>query len=84
MDFLSFTKAIVLKHIDGQNHKVFLFGSRAFGNVSNFSDIDIGDMETKRTDHRTNFQMVHEPEESSVPYNVNMELIDKYSIVLNS
>jgi hypothetical protein len=41
-------------------------------------------METKRTDHRTTFQMVHEPEESSVPYNGNMELIDKYSIVLNS
>jgi hypothetical protein len=44
----------------------------------------LGEMETKRTDHRTTFQMVHEPEESSVPYNVNMELIDKYSIVLNS
>ena len=84
MDYLSITKEIVLKHIDGQNHKVFLFGSRAVGNVSNFSDIDIGDMETKRTDHRTTFQMVHEPEESSVTYNVNMELIDKYSIVLNS
>lgn len=41
MDYLSFTKAIVLKHIDGQNHKVFLFGSREFGNVSNFSVIDI-------------------------------------------
>lgn len=44
----------------------------------------LGGMETKRTDHRTTFQMVHEPEESSVPYNGNMELIDKYSIVLNS
>lgn len=44
----------------------------------------LGEMETKRTDHRTTFQMVHEPEENSVPYNVNMELIDKYSIVLNS
>jgi len=43
MDYLSIAREIVLKHIDIQNYNVFLFGSRAVGNVSKFSDLCIVD-----------------------------------------
>jgi len=55
MDYLSIAREIVLKHIDVQNYNVFLFGSRAVGNVSKFSDIDIGVMGTKPLDPRIIF-----------------------------
>ena len=67
MDYLSIAKNIVLKHIDVQNYKVFIFGSRAIGNVSKFSDLDIGVIGTKPIDPRTIFEMEHELEESLVP-----------------
>jgi predicted nucleotidyltransferase len=72
MDYLSIAKEIVLKHIDVQNYNVFLFGSRAVGNVSKFSDIDIGVMGTKPLDPRTILEMEHELEESLVPYKVDI------------
>lgn len=72
MDYLSIAKEIVIKHVDVQNYKVFLFGSRAVGNVSNFSDLDIGFMGTKPLDPRTIFEMEHELEESLVPYKVDI------------
>ena len=72
MDYLSIAKEIILKHIDIQNYNVFLFGSRAVGNGSKFSDIDIGVMGTKPLDPRTIFEMEHELEESLVPYKVDI------------
>ena len=72
MDYLSIAKNIVLKHIDVQNYKVFIFGSRAVGNVSKFNDPDIGFMGTKPIDPRTIFEMEHGLEESLVPYKVDI------------
>jgi predicted nucleotidyltransferase len=72
MDYLSIAKEIVLKHIDVQNYNVFLFGSRAVGNCSKFSDIDIGVMGTKPLDPRIIFEMEYELDESLVPYKVDI------------
>ena len=78
MDYLSIAKNIVLKHIDVQNYKVFIFGSRAVGNVSKFSDLDIGVIGTKPLDPRTIFEMEHELEESLVPYKV--DIVDFFNV----
>jgi predicted nucleotidyltransferase len=78
MDYLFIAKNIVLKHIDVQNYKVFLFGSRAVGNVSKFSDLDIGIMGTKPLDPRTIFEIEHELEESLVPYKV--DIVDFFNV----
>jgi predicted nucleotidyltransferase len=72
MDYLIIAKEIVLRHIDTHNYKVFLFGSRAVGNVSKFSDLDIGVMGKKPLDPRTIFEMEHELAESLVPYKVDI------------
>ena len=78
MDYLTIAKNIVLKHIDVQNYKVFIFGSRAVGNVSKFSDLDIGVIGTKPLDPRTIFEMEHELEESLVPYKV--DIVDFFNV----
>jgi predicted nucleotidyltransferase len=78
MDYLTIAKNIVLKHIDVQNYKVFIFGRRAVGNVSKFSDLDIGVIGTKPIDPRTIFEMEHELEESLVHYKV--DIVDFFNV----
>ncbi len=40
IDYIDFTKKIVLRHLPKNEYKVFLFGSRAVGNAKPKSDID--------------------------------------------
>lgn len=73
MNFLSITKEITLKHLNKDKYCVFLFGSRASGDSSISSDIDIGIIGTERIGDLY-YKIINEIEESAVPYQV--EIVD--------
>jgi len=58
--------------------KVFLFGSRAKGNTSSTSDIDIGILPKKPLNNTILWELQEIIEESFVPYDV--DLVDFYNI----
>ncbi len=71
-DYIGIAKEIVLKQIDTTQFKVFLFGSRAYGNSRFNSDIDIGLWGSVRVPVKLKLAIEEALEESVVPFNVDI------------
>jgi predicted nucleotidyltransferase len=76
--YLNLAKEIVLKHIPKDEYAVFLFGSRAEGTSSKFSDIDIGIWGENKTPYYLSGRITDEIEMSNVPYDT--DLVDFNSV----
>ncbi len=75
--YINLTKEIVLKHI-GSKIEVFLFGSRANGTNTQFSDIDVGFVSQKKIESYIFRKITEEIEDSRIPYHV--DLIDFFDV----
>ena len=71
-------KQIVLNHIDTNQYKVFLFGSRACGNAKKYSDIDVGILGNQKFSVIKKFDIENAIDESIVPYKV--DLVDFFGV----
>ena len=71
-------KQIVLNHIDTNQYKVFLFGSRACGNAKKYSDIDVGILGNQKFSIIKKFDIEDAIDESIVPYKV--DLVDFFGV----
>ena len=84
--YLTICKQIVLDSLDKSEYAVFLFGSRATGNGSKHSDIDIGILGKQNFDMSKIFQIKNEIEEIKLDRSgIDKEQLDKIktSIDLN-
>ena len=72
IDYVDFTKKIVLRHLPKNEFKVFLFGSRAVGNAKLKSDIDIGIWGKQALSLKIKIAIEEDIEESIVPYKVDI------------
>src|SRR5581483_10044667 len=70
--YLNMAKEIVLKHIPKEEYAVFLFGSRAEGTSSKFSDIDVGIWGESKTPSYLSGRIIDEIEMSDVPYDTDV------------
>jgi predicted nucleotidyltransferase len=71
-DYIAIAKKIVLKQLGTKQFKVFLFGSRAYGNARFNSDIDIGLWGSCRVPVKLKIAIEDALEESVVPFNVDI------------
>lgn len=72
--YLSIVKDFVLEFLEGEDVKIFLFGSRARLDHNNRSDIDIGLLPKSNFDDRKITLLKEKIEELNVPYKV--EIVD--------
>lgn len=70
--YLGLAREIVLSHLQDENCRVFLYGSRASGTASWRSDIDIGFLCDQPLDNKKLAEIRHSLEESIVPYPVDL------------
>ena len=77
-DYLDIVKNIVLKHVPQNEFAVFLFGSRAVGNASSLSDIDVGILGTRPLPYIIKGNLESDLDESIVPFKI--DLIDFYQV----
>lgn len=73
-EVLSQIKNIIFRFISPEEYNVFLFGSRASGTASKFSDYDIGIEGDKPLGSMQRFDIELELEKSDIPYKV--EIVD--------
>ena len=78
IDYVVFTKKIVLRHLPKNEFKVFLFGSRAVGNAKLKSDIDIGIWGKQALSLKIKIAIEEDIEESIVPYKV--DIVDFWTV----
>jgi len=64
-------KRIVLKHL-GHGFKVFLFGSRAFGEAGKWSDFDVGIEGARPVELKVLGLINEELENSQIPYKIDV------------
>lgn len=67
-------KSTIYKYISPDEYKVFLFGSRAVGNNSKWSDFDIGIIGKEVLPYSKLEMIESELEDSNIPYRV--EIVD--------
>lgn len=72
VNYLDLTKKIILKHLDCNKYKIFLFGSRACGNEKPYSDIDVGVLGKEKLNSIVKANIENELDESIVPYKVDI------------
>lgn len=77
-DYIDIVKNIVLKHVPQNEFAVFLFGSRAVGNASALSDIDVGIMGMRPLPYSIKGSLESDLDECIVPFKI--DLIDFYSV----
>ena len=65
-------KNIILNNLPSGEFKVFLFGSRAIGNNSKWSDYDIGISGKRKLPISILAKIYNELEESDIPYKVDL------------
>lgn len=65
-------KKLVLDFIGDRNVKVYLFGSRARGDNSTVSDVDIGILCNEEANRLRLFELKDLLEESTIPYKVDV------------
>ncbi len=73
-DYLLLIKNTISKHIDLDQYKIFLFGSRASGHATSKSDFDIGIMGKQKIPAKTFIQIKEELE--NLPIFQEIDLID--------
>ena len=76
--YLRVAREIVLKHLDTERFRVFLFGSRARRAHSRSADLDIGILGAEPLDPKVVSAIREEIEESRVPYHV--DLVDFFDV----
>ena|SRR3989338_5018895 len=69
---LSEIKKILFRYLNREKDKVFIFGSRAAGSESKFSDVDIGILSNKPVPVQTINSLKEIFEESDLPYTVDV------------
>ena len=74
-------KKIIGKHLPDQNYKIFVFGSRATGTNSKWSDIDIGILGQAKIDFMTLAQIKGELSDLNIPYRT--DVVDFSSVTNN-
>lgn len=72
-DWMKLAKSIILRYIDTENYKVFLYGSRATKKYSHSSDIDIGILGNKPVEKRVLNKIKNELEKSNIPYHIDIK-----------
>ena len=77
-DYIDIAKQIVLKQVPNDAFAIFLFGSRAAGNVKALSDIDIGILGTEPLPMIVQAHLDADLDESIVPFKI--DLIDFYQV----
>ncbi|MGH9361292.1 MAG: nucleotidyltransferase family protein [Thermoanaerobaculia bacterium] len=70
--YLALAREIILKHLDRDRVRVFLFGSRAKRAHSRNADLDVGILGPGPVDPKTLAGIREELEESVVPYHVDL------------
>ena len=70
--YVELAKEIVLRHLDLDQFSVFLFGSRAIGNSTRSSDIDVGIWGHHSVPLRVLSEIREALEESLVPFEVDL------------
>ncbi len=70
--YLELAREIVLSHLRDIDCRVFLYGSRASGQASGRSDIDIGFLCDRPLDEKRLMAIRHSLEESIVPFPVDL------------
>jgi len=68
---IEFIRQVVRRHLDTGKYRVFVFGSRARGDASRFSDYDLG-IEGEKLPAGVYFNLVSEFEESDFPFRVDV------------
>lgn len=63
---------IIFRYIDSDAYNVFLFGSRASGKESTFSDIDIGIQGNRRVPGHIMQEIKGALEDSPIPYKIDV------------
>lgn len=71
-DYIAITKEIILNQIGTASYKVFLFGSRAYGNERPNSDIDVGIWGKTRLPVKTRIAIEDAIDESIIPFKVDI------------
>jgi len=77
-DYLDIVKKIVLKHVPATEFAVFLFGSRAVGNATALSDIDVGIFGMRPLPSIIMADLESDLEDSIVPFKI--DLIDFHQV----
>ncbi len=72
-DWMKLVKSIVLRNIDLDNYKVFLYGSRASQKYSHSADIDIGIMGNRPIERGVIKKINKELEETDIPYHIDIK-----------
>ena len=72
--YLARIKEIIQKHLPAEEFRLFVFGSRAKGQFSQWSDIDVGIWGKKRIRGSALVNIEEELENSRIPYRV--EIVD--------
>ncbi len=70
--YLELARKIILSHLEDVDCQVFLYGSRACGQASGRSDIDVGFLCKQPLDEQKLAEIRHSLEESIVPYPVDL------------
>lgn len=78
VDYIGIVKNIVLKHVPSNEFAVFLFGSRANGNASALSDIDVGILGHRAFPYIIKGNLESDLDESIVPFKI--DLIDFFQV----
>jgi len=65
-------KDILYKYLSKKEYRMFVFGSRASGENSRWSDIDVGVWGEKKMPLEIKFQIEDDLENSDIPYKVDL------------
>lgn len=76
--YLITTKKILSRYLDSNLNKAYLIGSRATGAAQKFSDIDIA-IDGPRLNSSVYFEMLHDFEQSSIPFLVDIVQLEDVS-----
>jgi len=69
---LNTVRQIVEQHVDARVWQPIIFGSRASGNASKYSDIDIGFLGPRPMSQQVLYRVMDDLEESDLPYKVDV------------
>lgn len=72
-------KAIIRKYLKGDDYKTFIFGSRATGQLSPFSDLDLGILGREKIPGHLLEKIREDLENSSIPYKIDVVDFNKVS-----
>ena len=72
-------KAIIRKYLKDDDYKTFIFGSRATGQLTPFSDLDLGILGREKIPGHLLEKIREDLENSSIPYKIDLVDFNKVS-----